>query len=155
MHDIIIEQEDPRRADVVALVGALNAHDEALYPPEANFHLDIDTLCSPDVIFLVARQDGVAVGIGALWLRTQWKLGEVKRMYVSPKARGQGLASRILAMIEKLARDHKVTQLVLETGTLSADAHKLYERAGFSRRGPFADYPDAPLSVFMEKLLIS
>jgi putative acetyltransferase len=29
----------------------------------------------------------------------------------------------------------------------------LYERAGYQRRGPFGDYSEDPLSIFMEKKL--
>ena len=153
MPDVVIEQEDPRRADVIALIRALNAFDEGLYPPEANYHLSADELYSPDIIFLVARLGGEAVGIIGLWLRRGWHLGEVKRMFVSPKARGQGLAGRLLARVEQLAREHKISKLMLETGPLSADALKVCVRAGFVRRGPFADYPEGPFSVFMEKSL--
>ena len=151
--EIIIEQEDPRRADVVALIKALNAYDETLYPPEANYHLSADELYSPDIIFLVARHHGEAVGMIGLWLRRDWQLGEVKRMFVSPKARGQGLAGKMLSRIEQLARDHKFSRLVLETGPQNLEALKVYDRVGFTRRGPFADYPDGPYSVFMEKSL--
>jgi len=41
----------------------------------------------------------------------------------------------------------------LETGNLLTAAIALYERAGFKRRGPFGDYPDAATSIFMEKPL--
>ena len=43
--------------------------------------------------------------------------------------------------------------LRLETGVRQPAALRLYERAGYARRGPFGGYPDDPLSVFMEKLL--
>lgn len=151
--EIVIEQEDPRRADVVALITALNAYDEALYPPEANYHLTADELYSADIIVLVARQNGEAIAMIGLWLRSDWGLGEVKRMFVSPKARGQGLAGKLIARVEQLARAHKISRLMLETGFKSAEALRVYDRAGFARRGPFADYPEAPFSVFMEKAL--
>lgn len=153
MPGISIEQEDPRRAGVETLVKALNGHDEALYPPDANYHLSVEDLCSPDIALFVARQDGAAIGIGALWLRKEWGLGEVKRMYVDPAKRGKGVAFQILGQIELLARAHKTPVLMLETGPLSHDALKLYQGAGFKLRGPFADYPDGPFSVFMEKRL--
>jgi putative acetyltransferase len=41
----------------------------------------------------------------------------------------------------------------LETGTLQPEALRLYETAGFTRRGPYGDYPDDPCNVFMEKRL--
>jgi hypothetical protein len=41
--------------------------------------------------------------------------------------------------------------LRLETGVASHAALALYEKTGFKRRGPFADYRPDPLSVFMER----
>jgi putative acetyltransferase len=40
---------------------------------------------------------------------------------------------------------------MLETGIRQPEALGLYERLGFVRRGPFGDYAEDPLSVFMEK----
>ncbi|MGI9311875.1 MAG: hypothetical protein ACR2P7_10210, partial [bacterium] len=47
----------------------------------------------------------------------------------------------------------RVDALRLETGVHQAAAIGLYARLGFIRRGPFGDYADDPLSVFMEKKL--
>jgi putative acetyltransferase len=93
------------------------------------------------------------MGIGALWQRSGMGFAEVKRMYVAEAARGSGLGHRLLERIEDVARASGETVLMLETGTMNAAALKLYERAGFSRRDPFGDYPDHPASVFMEKRL--
>ena len=35
----------------------------------------------------------------------------------------------------------------------SAEAQRLYERCGYSPRGPFGEYGDGPVSMFMEKRL--
>ena len=124
-----------------------------MYPPEANHILDIDDLCAPDVTFLVARKGSEIMGIGALVLHEDEGFGEVKRMFVRAEARGLGLGHQLLAAVESLARGQGLTKLMLETGTLNTDALILYARAGFTRRGPFANYPDHPVSVFMEKPL--
>jgi putative acetyltransferase len=153
MPDIVITPESPRQDDIIAMVHELDTFGEALYPPEANFHLSIDDLCIPEITFLTARRDGALIGIGALWARDGEDFGEVKRMYVRNEARGLGLGAKMLAAIEQLARSRGLKSLMLETGDLNVQAMKLYVRAGFRRRGPFADYPDAPLSVFMEKVL--
>jgi putative acetyltransferase len=42
---------------------------------------------------------------------------------------------------------------MLETGPYQHQALGLYERLGYARRGPYGDYRDDPLSVFMEKRL--
>jgi putative acetyltransferase len=79
--------------------------------------------------------------------------GEVKRMYVRPELRGQGIARRILAALEDVARDWGLPLLRLETGARSHDALAFYRRAGFRERGPFGDYRHDPNCVFMEKAL--
>lgn len=40
---------------------------------------------------------------------------------------------------------------MLETGSTLTEALILYEPLGYHYRGPFGDYPDDPLSVFMQK----
>jgi putative acetyltransferase len=73
-------------------------------------------------------------------------------MYVTPAARGRGVGRRVLGAIEAALRG-QVTTLRLETGIHQDEAIRLYESAGFRRRGPFGNYRDDPLSVFMEKPL--
>ena len=41
--------------------------------------------------------------------------------------------------------------LQLETGPFQPEALGLYARCGYTRCGPFGDYADDPLSVFMAK----
>ncbi|UNZ18852.1 GNAT family N-acetyltransferase [Streptomyces sp. 891-h] len=56
---------------------------------------------------------------------------ELKRMFVVPQARGQGLARRILALLEQDAREAGRTRMVLETGTKQPEAIALYTSAGY------------------------
>jgi putative acetyltransferase len=79
--------------------------------------------------------------------------GELKRMFVRPALRGQGVAQGILAWLEASVRERGFAVMRLETGVLQPEALRLYERAGYLRRGPFGDYGPDPLSVFMEKHL--
>lgn len=44
---------------------------------------------------------------------------------------------------------------MLETGPYQPEALALYAAAGYERRGPFGAYRDDPLSVFMEKGLVT
>jgi putative acetyltransferase len=148
---IIVEAADPRHPEASALLRASHALMESLFPPEDNFFLDIDALCAPDIRFFAARSGGAIVGTGALALRDGY--GEVKSMFVAEAARGQGVADALLRQIEDEARAHALPCLRLETGNLLEAAHRLYARHGFTRRGPFGDYPDAPSSIFMEKQL--
>jgi putative acetyltransferase len=112
----------------------------------------MDALMQPHVLFAVARTHaGEAVGCGAAVLNDGW--GEIKRMFVRPAMRGQGVAQGILGFLEAQARERGFALMRLETGVSQPDALRFYERAGYVRRGRYADYPDDPLSVFMEKSL--
>ena len=147
-----IALEDPAQPDIVALLADGEAYGAALYPAESNHFLPIDALRGPEVRFVVARDaDGVAVGTGAVVLDDGW--AELKRMWVVPRARGQGLSKRLLAVLEEHVRAAGIGVIRLETGIHNSEALGLYRRNGFVERGPFGDYGPDPLSVFMEKAL--
>jgi len=150
---ITIAREDPRQPDVVKLVRDLDAMFHDLYPAESNHLVDIETLAKSDIHFYVVRRSGEAIGTGALWHRDP-HYGEIKRIYVTPQARGLKLGKLILEAIEDNARQHGFATIKLETGTLQPEALGLFAKCGFVTCGPFADYPtDDPYSVFMEKRL--
>ncbi len=124
----------------------------ALYPAESNHLLDIDALRRPNVTFVVMRVDGQAVGCGAL-VTTAGSWTELKRMFVSPAARGRKLGRRLLQHLEAIAARKGATVLRLETGVKQYEALSLYRSAGFVEIGPFGQYHADPLSVFMEKAI--
>ena len=55
-------------------------------------------------------------------------------------------------MLHDLAADGQALAL-LETGSDQTEAVRLYERAGYTQRGPFGGYPDNGLSLFYGKRL--
>lgn len=145
-----IKLETPNQPEVVALIDLLDTYQLSLYPPESVYALDMNSLLQPNVLFAVARNiDGAAVGCGAIVVTPEY--GEVKRMFVHPAARGQGVAQRLLGMLEAEALARGCRQFMLETGPSQPEAIGLYERLGYRVRGPYGDYRDDPLSVFMEK----
>ena len=124
---------------------------ESLFPPEENFHLDIDALSAPDIRFFIARQDEILLGTAALALKDDY--GEVKSMFVAVEARGKGVAAALMQRLEDEARQHDLTALRLETGDALTAAIRLYERHGFTHCSPFGEYEANSTSVFMEKTL--
>lgn len=144
--------ESPDQPAIIALIADLDAYQLTLYPPESVYALDLASLLQPHVKFAVARDaDNAIVGCAAVVLYPGY--GEVKRMYVKPEARGLGAARRLMALLEQAAREAACPLMTLETGPLQPEAIALYERQGFARCGPFGDYRDDPLSVFMQKHL--
>ena len=148
---ITVEPCDPCDPAATALLQASQALQGALYPPEHNFSLSIDDLCSPDITFFIARQDGTATGCAALANKGDY--GEVKSMFVTPAARGSGTGTALMTALETHARGLNLPILRLETGSDLCAARRLYQRHGFSTCHPFGAYPDGPHSVFMEKPL--
>ena len=148
----MIRIENPRDDGVTELIAALDNYLASLYPPQSNHFLDLEQLSRPEIRFFVARRGGAPLACGALRIDAQG-YGEVKRMYVAPPARGQGLGRAILARIEEQAAREGLRLMRLETGVGQAEAIALYRSCGYVDCDPFGDYRPDPLSRFMEKRL--
>lgn len=147
-----IQLESPAQPEVIALIAELDAYQDSLYPAESRYALDLASLTQPGVRFAVARNaQGRAVGCGAVVLEEGF--GELKRMYVAEQSRGQGVARRLLSVLEQAARDAGRRAMKLETGPYQPAALGFYAQQGYARCARFGDYRDDPLSVFMEKQL--
>lgn len=149
---IAVAVESPLQDDVRELVAELNATLLELTPPEFVFHMTVEQMAEPTTTVFIAREDGRAVGCGAL-KRHEGGVGEVKRMFTRPSHRGRKIGAEIVRHVEALAREKGLKRLVLETGDRHPAAWAVYERAGFTRCGPVLDYPDSKWSVFYEKSL--
>ena len=148
---LIVEQGDPRAPQATALLQASHALMESLFPPEDNHYLSIDALCTPDIRFFIAREGDTVLGCAALADKGDY--GEMKSMFVSEDARGKGVADALMRQLEDYARELDLPVIRLETGDLLHAAHRLYERHGYVKCGPFGDYVANKTSVFMEKRL--
>ena len=137
-----------------ALIADLDAELSERYPEEGatHFRLEPEEVAEGRGAFLAAYAGGRAVGCGAV-RRIDATTAEVKRMFVRPDARGQGIGRVLLAALEGEALRLGARRLVLETGDRQAEALALYEWAGFVRIPPFGEYVGSPLSVCMAKEL--
>ena len=152
---VSIAVDSPLTGEVRALIAELNATLDVLTPPEFCFHMTVEQMADPTVTVFVARDAaGRSVGMGSLKEHGEG-LGEVKRMFTRPELRGQRIGARLLARIEALARERRVSRLVLETGEGHGfePAWRVYERGGFRTCGALLDYPDSGYSRFYEKIL--
>lgn len=96
----------------------------------------------PRGCMLVARLFAEPVGCGAL--RTlEPGVGEIKRMWISPDARGLGLGRRLLAELEQVAKRRRMRAIRLDTNESLAEALALYRSAGYLEIERFNDNPYA------------
>ncbi len=149
---VLVQRGDILSPPARVLIEALNAELSSRYPePGAtHFRLDPGEVTDGQGAFLIASSSGKPVGCGAV-RRIEARTGEIKRMYVSPAARGRGIGRAVLAALEAEARALGIVRLVLETGLRQGEALALYEGAGFSQIPPFGEYVASPLSVCMAK----
>lgn len=147
-----VTRETPDQLDVLHLLEQADARSASLYPDESRFGLDLAGLLAQAVRFFVARLDSRAVGCGGFVPCLDGD-AELKRIFVLPEARGQGVGRALVLAIEHAAAREQVQLMRLETGIKSVEALNLYRRLGYSERGPFGTYASDPLCVFMEKQL--
>ena len=144
--------ESARAQGVLELLTLSDEFALNLYPADSCYMLDVSELEAPGVTVAIARSGSDAVGMGAMVERGDGS-AELKRMFVRAEARGQGLASGILATLETHARTRQVSLLQLETGPLQPEAIALYEKHGYRRIPNFGQYVGDEFSVCMEKSL--
>lgn len=102
---------------------------------------------------LVCYENGIPCGCGAI---KEYEKGvmEVKRMYVVPNSRGKGIATRILAELEKWTVELSCKKCVLETGQRQPEAIALYNKSGYNVILNYGQYEGIENSVCFEKTLI-
>jgi GNAT superfamily N-acetyltransferase len=128
--------------------------DAAVAAHHREFTQELPHLLGPRGRILVARVDSEVVGVGAL-KPVDTTVAEIKRMYVRPQARGQGLGRAILETLLADARTIGYQVARLETATFMREAHALYRSLGFQDR-PVFDRNESSLSglesfmLFME-----
>jgi DNA-binding MarR family transcriptional regulator/GNAT superfamily N-acetyltransferase len=115
---------------------------EAGFDPAKTISANPDELTPPAGIFVIARLGGRPIGCGALKVKDR-KIGEIKRMWVSPDARGLGLGRRLLETLEAHAREFGLRTLRLETNRTLKEAQALYRSCGYLEVEPFNDEPYA------------
>jgi len=104
--------------------------------------VEVHEMEPPGGTFLVALEDDAPVACGGLRTLAPG-LGEIKRMYVAPRARRQGHARRLLAELEACARELGHARLRLDTNAAQPEALLLYEACGYREIGDYNRSPTA------------
>ncbi|MFE2432990.1 GNAT family N-acetyltransferase, partial [Streptomyces sp. NPDC059373] len=109
---------------------------------------------APDQVIatVVAEDIRTGHGVGTANLKFFDGIPEVKRLYIAPTHRGQGVGAAVLATLERIALRRGADRLILSTGPLQPDAVRLYEKTGWTPIPPFGPAKRFPGGFFQKAL---
>ncbi len=140
-----------REPAVAALIDALTVELAGSgYTDEETFGYSLDQLEASGVHLVGASLDGTLVGIGGVEIQGGG-FAELKRFYVDPARRGQGVADALIEALLQHARERGATTVRLETGDKQHAAMRFYARHGFEVVPRFGPYVDSATSVCMSR----
>lgn len=116
------------------------------------FYAQFDTLDHIKNV-IVCYHGGVAVGCGAFKPYNATTV-EIKRMFVHPDFRGQGVATAILSELERWATEFQLTNCILETGTNNPNAIHLYHKTGYTVIPNYDQYATITTSICLGKTIV-
>jgi DNA-binding MarR family transcriptional regulator/predicted GNAT family N-acyltransferase len=143
---VTVSVTDPRLPEAQQCLSAYAAELafrlEGGFDPARARRVDAADMSEPRGLLLIAWLRGDAVGCGALRLHGDTS-AEIKRMWVSPTARGLGLGRRLITELESHAREHGIQVLRLDTNRTLTEAIALYRSSGYVQVPRFNDEPYA------------
>ena len=117
-----------------------------------NFAAELEALPGmygpPKGCLLLARRNGAIVGCVAL-RPLEAQICELKRLYVRPSRRGQGIARELARTLIGRAKELGYKRMVLDTLASMTPARELYRSLGFSETEPYYENPIED-AVYME-----
>ncbi len=154
--DVAITALHPLSAEAAYLLAASDAMMRALYPGiEAHLESAAALAAAPGLM-LGVWQGGQCVACGAVKHLLQedgQPVGEIKRVFVLPQARRQGLARRLMQHLEQSLCEQGIGWARLETGVHQPEALALYASLGYQRCAAFGAYQANATGVLMLKRL--
>jgi GNAT superfamily N-acetyltransferase/DNA-binding MarR family transcriptional regulator len=141
-----IAVEDPTSEDarwcIAQYFAELNQRFEDGFDPGLGISAAPHELSPPHGLLLLARARDQPVGCGALKFHPGAPT-ELKRMWVSPDARGLGLGRRLLGALEQQAQAVGSRMVRLETNRVLVEAIQMYRASGYREVARFNDEPYA------------
>lgn len=125
---------------LAAYYGELSRRFGLTFTPDPD--ADPGAMAPPRGLFLIAARADAP--LGCVGFRDDAPgIGEVKRLWVAPEARGMGLARRLMGRVETEARVMGLRLLRLDTSRHLPEAITLYRNTGWTEIARYNDNPHA------------
>jgi putative acetyltransferase len=148
---ITIKRTDSYDLDFPQLVTLLNRELRERYGGQQSIYDSYNQISNLDTVVL-GYSSNLPVGCGCFKEYDSTTV-ELKRMYVKPDERRQGIGSSILSELEIWAKEKGFLYAVLETANKQPESIALYKKAGFSIIPNYGEYVGKEISVCMKKKL--
>jgi GNAT superfamily N-acetyltransferase len=146
---IEIIKTNSENPDFIDLIAALDKSLWERYPElKQNYWGNNVIELNPNVVIIYFDQKAVACGC---FKKYDKNTIELKRMFVSPEARGMGFAKKIIQELEVWAHDLGFSFSVLETLYKQKEAISLYQKVGYSIVDNYGPYLGLENSICMQK----
>jgi GNAT superfamily N-acetyltransferase len=149
LEGLVIRRYDPKDHNAVwdlHIEGVRQSR--SLYPPPAGYEDDLHDISATYLgdgsnFWVVESPDGL-IGMAAV-SRVDERTGRVRRMRVTASWRRKGVAQALLRIAMAFCRECGYNRVILDTTHMQTDAHRLYERAGFTKTG---EHELGPFRIF-------
>jgi len=108
---------------------------------------------APDqAVTFIAESAGDDVGMATALVVDEPDTAFVVGVWVSPSARGQGVAAKLFNEMFTWARGRKLTRVALDVGDNNTSAQKLYSNLGFRPTGKAGSLPEPRTHILEHEL---
>jgi putative acetyltransferase len=111
-------------------------------------HNKVDTIKHVVVVY----RDDKPVGCGCIKAYSDSEM-DIKRMFVQPEHRGQGISSDILTVLETWAKELGYSETILDTLVVKKNVIVMYARNGYAMMPNYGQYKGVDSSVCMRKVI--
>ncbi|UDY24881.1 GNAT family N-acetyltransferase [Nocardioides sp. Kera G14] len=141
---VAVDPADPRAREAMDRYYAeIDARFPNGFDPGPHSEADDATLRPPDGVWLIAVRDGELLAGGGVrtFSGETPPYAEIKRVWVSPDARGLGLGRRMMAELERNCAELGFATARLDTNEALPEAIAMYEKTGWTRIERYNDNP--------------
>ncbi|MDB5134136.1 MAG: family N-acetyltransferase [Mucilaginibacter sp.] len=146
-----IKRTDSNDLDFPYLVALLNKELREMYGDLQSVYDRYNHIINLDTVVIAYCNDSPA-GCGC-FKKIDNSTVEIKRMFVKPEERKQGIAISMLGELEVWAKEDGFSYALLETGNKQGEAIALYQKAGYTTIPNYGQYLGMESSICMRKEL--